>query len=73
MIAERWIDALIAWIEELADFPERGTPRPDLGAALRTRVFRRSVTIAYAVSEETVTVLRVFARGRNITADEVSG
>ncbi len=41
MVADRWIDALLAWIESLRDFPDRGTPRPDLRPALRTRVFRR--------------------------------
>lgn len=70
-IAEPWIDALLDWMFELSDFPERGTPRPDLGAKLRTRVFRKSVTIAYVVDQGEVTILGVFARGRNITSEAI--
>lgn len=68
-IADRWIEALLDWIEKLRDFPDLGTPRPDLRAALRTRVFRRSVTIAYVSVDGRVTVLRVLARGRDLTAE----
>ena len=65
------MDALLAWIDLLCDFPERGTPRPDIEVGLRTRVFRRSVTIAYAFSDGTVTVVGVFARGRDVNARAV--
>lgn len=71
-IADRWTDSLIDWIEELDTFPERGSPRPDLGAEIRTRVFRRRVTIAYVVADDVVTILGIFARGRNIIADAVA-
>ena len=68
-IADHWLDELIGWLAELGDFPHMGRPRPDLGAGLRTRVFRRSVIVAYAVGGETVTVFGIFARGRNVTPD----
>ena len=67
--ADRWIEALLDWMDALRDFSERGTPRPDLGPEMRTRVFRRSVTIAYVSKDEAVTILRILARGREITAD----
>lgn len=71
--ADVWMDALLDWIGELDAFPERGTPRPDLGEELRTRVFRKSVTIAYVVADDIVTILGVFARGRNLTVDALAG
>lgn len=65
--------AIVAWMDELCASPERGTLRADVGAARRTRVFRRSVTMACAYADETVAVLRVFARGRLIDADAIAG
>lgn len=71
--AEAWMDALLDWIGTLETFPERGTPRPDLGDEFRTRVFRKSVTIAYVVADGEVAILGVFARGRDITAQTFTG
>lgn len=71
-VADAWTDGLLDWIAELRTFPERGSPRPDLRPGIRTRVFRRRVTIAYAVVDDVVTVLRVFGRGRNVTTETLA-
>lgn len=71
-VAEAWHVALIDWIGELRTFPQRGSPRPDLAPEVRTRVFRKRVTMAYLVSGDEVIVLRVFGRGRNVTAEALT-
>lgn len=69
-IADPWIAALLDWVDELENFPDRGTPRDDLGTGIRTRVFRRSLTIAYVVDSDRVSILHLFGRGRDVTAAE---
>ena len=44
---------------------ERGHLRNDIRPNLRIIGFERSATIAFAVSEDRVTILRIFSRGRN--------
>ena len=52
----RRIDALI---RSLRDFPDRGTPRPDIRSGMRTITFERRVIVAYEVGARTVDILRV--------------
>ena len=68
VIAERFIDAIVARCERLSAFPRRGTPRDDLGPGIRTIAHRRSVTIAYAVLEDRVEILGIFYGGQDIEA-----
>lgn len=69
--AEAWLAALLAWVEQLADFPRLGAPRDDLAQGVRSRAFRKSVLIAYTVGRRgDVTILRVFGQGRNITGTD---
>ncbi|WP_158284967.1 type II toxin-antitoxin system RelE/ParE family toxin [Hoeflea marina] len=44
---------------------ERGQARDDIRAGLRVIGFERCVTIAFMVSDQTVTVLRLFYGGQN--------
>ena len=44
---------------------ERGHRRDDIRPGLRITGFERRVTIAFSVSEERVTILRIFYGGRN--------
>lgn len=44
---------------------ERGRPRDDVQPGLRIVGFERRVTIAFAVDEDRVTILRIFYGGRN--------
>jgi toxin ParE1/3/4 len=50
----------------LKTFPQRGVPRNDIRPGLRVIGFERSATIAFATSENTVTILRVLYGGRDI-------
>lgn len=63
-------DGYLAGIEEriaaLADFPNRGSPRDDLVAGLRTLTFERRILIAYNVDRKVVTVQRVINAFRDL-------
>ena len=52
-----------------ATFPERGTRRDDLAPGIRTIGFERRATIAFAVSADTVRIVRVFYGGRDFEAE----
>lgn len=52
--------------EKLANFPDRGTPRNDLGTGLRTMPYQRRTVIAYRVMEEAVEILRVVHGGMDV-------
>ncbi|MGV1760344.1 type II toxin-antitoxin system RelE/ParE family toxin [Rhizobium sp. A22-96] len=70
--ASNFLDEVITFIEALETFPERGTVRESSIPNLRIIGYRRSVSVAFAVREEEVIILGVFARGRDIT-DELLG
>ena len=63
-------DGYLGRIEEriaaLADFPQRGSPRDDLVAGLRTLTFERRLLIAYNVDGQIVTVQRVINAFRDL-------
>jgi plasmid stabilization system protein ParE len=64
-IAFGFVSAIIAYCEGLERHPRRGTKRDDLRSGLRTVGFRRRVTIAFDVDDETVTILGVFYGGQD--------
>ena len=70
-IAERYITAIIERCLTLTAFPNRGTPRPDLGETLRTLSFRRRSLIVYAVDDEAhgVVITGVFYGGQDFEND----
>lgn len=51
---------------ELATFPGRGSPRPDLADGVRTTAFQRRVIIAYLADEDVVTILRIISGARDM-------
>ena len=59
-IAERFTAAIVDFCEALENFPERGVRRDDLRPGLRTIGFRRRVTIAFSLAQDTVTIIGVF-------------
>lgn len=65
-VADGYLDRLEAACRRLADFPLRGTPRDDLVAGLRTITVAGRAIIAYSVHADTVTILRVLHRGRDL-------
>lgn len=67
-VARTFTDAIVRHCLSLTLFPNRGVPRDDLRPGLRTISFRGRVTIAYAVDQETLTVLAIFYAGQDIDA-----
>jgi plasmid stabilization system protein ParE len=49
-------------------FPKRGTRRDDLRPDLRITTWRRRVTIAFHITETTVTIDRILYGGRDLMA-----
>ena len=64
-VAERFTAAIVDYCERFETFPERGTPRDDLRLGLRTVGFRRSITIAFTVDVDIVTIIGVFYGGQD--------
>ena len=60
-----YVDRITAACMALSTFPERGTPRDDLSAGVRTIGFERRATIAYRVEGALVIILGVFYAGRD--------
>jgi len=65
-IATRYIDAVMARIAGLAEFPHRGTSRGDIRPGLRTIPFRRRLTIAYAVTPEEIRIIGIAPAGQDL-------
>ncbi len=66
--AESFVERIIIYCESLATVPHRGTRRDNILPGLRTLGWRKTVTIAFQVSDATkrVLVLGVFYRGRDV-------
>jgi toxin ParE1/3/4 len=65
-IAGAYQDRLRAACLALADFPGRGTPRPELGPDVRSIAFERRAVIAYRALADAVEILAVAHRGRDL-------
>ena len=63
--ADRFTDAIVTFCERFRTSPRRGTRRDDIRPGLRTIGFRRRVTVAFAVDDDTVTILGIFYGGRD--------
>lgn len=66
----RYVDAIVAYCESLATFPERGIRRDDLMSGLRITNHRRSAVIAFMVTadSEKLSILGVFYGGQDYEA-----
>lgn len=71
-IAGSFVRGLIDFIDSLQMFPERGSIRESRVPGLRIIGYRRSVSVVFTVADDTVLILGIFARGRDITEDVVS-
>ena len=67
-VAARHTEAIVAFCEELAAFPHRGSARDDIRSGLRIIGFKRRVVIAFAVLDQTVAIIGVFYGGRDYEA-----
>jgi toxin ParE1/3/4 len=63
-----YIDHLEKICRNLATFPERGTQRDDLRLGLRILGIERRALIAFRVTQDTVTILRLLYGGRDLGA-----
>jgi toxin ParE1/3/4 len=68
-IAGDYIGGIYELIKGLTVFAERGTVREGSIPGLRIIGYRRNVSIAFVVDANQVTILGIFYRGKNITAD----
>jgi toxin ParE1/3/4 len=66
--ARAYADRILAYCLGFETFPERGTRRDDLRPGLRVVGFARRVTIAFHISDGTVTIDRVLYGGRDLVA-----
>lgn len=69
--ASSFLDRIEAACRGLTEFPEKGSPRDDISAGLRTWAMERRILIVYRGTRERVEVLRVLYGGRDFRADEI--
>lgn len=56
--------AIEVHVRKLSHFPERGSPREDLGEGIRTTPYRRRTIIAYRVLDDVVEIVRLVHGGQ---------
>ena len=66
--AQTFVSSIVDYCDRLVASPYRGTKRDDLRSGLRIIGFRRRVTIAFSVTDESVVILGVSYRGRSFEA-----
>lgn len=64
-VAMAYLERVKVFLDGLSLGSERGHLRSDVRPGLRVVGFERRLTVAFTVDEDTVTVLRVFAAGRD--------
>lgn len=64
-VALSYVERVETYCLGFADAGERGHRRDDIRPGLRVTGFERRLTIALSVTEERVTILRIFYGGRN--------
>ena len=65
-VTRAYLGRLQAFLKKFETFPMRGTVRSDTRDGLRVIGFERSLTIAFVVEAETVHILRILTRGREL-------
>ena len=65
VVAMTYLERVEAFCQRLGVGSEGGHLRADIRPGLRIIGFERRLTIAFVVDDTRVTILRVFARGRN--------
>lgn len=65
IVAERYIAGLFDYLENLATFPERGHPLPEIIPGLRMIGYGRSANIAVVVERPCVYVVGVYFGGED--------
>jgi toxin ParE1/3/4 len=65
-VADRYLGRLQAYCLGLTTFPLRGRVRDDLRPGVRVTSFQRQITIVYTVAGDSVVILRILGRGRQL-------
>ncbi len=65
-VADAYIQDIMAYCAGFADFPKRGTARPDIGPGIRVVGYRRLASIAIEVRQGTVVILSIFFNGQQL-------
>jgi len=60
-----YIERIEAFCSRMSTAAERGTLRDAIRPSLRVTNFERRLTVAFSVSEDTITILRLFHAGRD--------
>ncbi len=68
--ARGYVGRIRSYCEGFSNFPKRGMRRTDLGEGIRLVGYRYKATIVFLVKDDTVIILRIFARGRAIDLRE---
>jgi len=63
-----YLNRIEDYCRDLTTFPERGTRRDDLRPGLRVLGFERRAVIAFRLTADTVTILRILYGGRDLGA-----
>jgi toxin ParE1/3/4 len=63
-----YVDRIEECCRSLSVFPDRGTRRNDLHPGLRILGFERRAVIAFQITSNTVTILRILYGGRDLEA-----
>lgn len=64
--ADRWVDSIVGATDRLAEFPNSGAPRPDIGSGVRSIVMDRYLVL-YRVGPDSVDIVRVVHGARELT------
>jgi toxin ParE1/3/4 len=68
--ARDYIGKIRRYCAGFATFPNRGMQRDDIRPGIRLVGYRHRATIAFDIERRTVTILRIYHRGRNIDPDD---
>ncbi|ENN86446.1 hypothetical protein RHSP_09740 [Rhizobium freirei PRF 81] len=68
-VAWNYVSGIRQFVMEFATFPRRGPVRDGIIPGLRIIGYRRNVSIAFVVEDDSVLVLGVFYGGRDIAAE----
>jgi plasmid stabilization system protein ParE len=68
--ARQYVGRIRNYCEGFSTFPKRGMQRSDLEKGVRIVGYRYKATIVFLVTDDTVMILRIFARGRAIDLSE---
>ncbi|QND50710.1 type II toxin-antitoxin system RelE/ParE family toxin [Phyllobacterium sp. 628] len=67
--AQAFLFGIREYCLSFSTFPKRGTVRDDVMKGVRIVGYRRNLSIAFAVTKDSVLILGIFYGGRNITTD----